>query len=80
MGAGRLWKPVSQWSPDNTWKWDTNSEDAGKYQISVWVRDEMHAGPQFTPDEKIVDFLLTAPQAPILRKSRRSQLSSLYPL
>ena len=73
-----VWKPVSQWSPDNTWKWDTNSEDAGKYQISVSVRDETHAGPQFTPDEKIVDFLLTAPRLP--RKSRRSQLLSLYPL
>ncbi len=59
-----VWKPVSQWSPDNTWKWDTNSQDAGKYQISVSVRDETHAGPQFTQDEKIVDFLLTAPPAP----------------
>jgi hypothetical protein len=59
-----VWKPVSQWSPDNTWKWDTNSGDAGKYQISVSVRDETHAGPQYTQDEKIVDFLLTAPPAP----------------
>ena len=59
-----IWKPVSQWSQDNAWKWDTNPQDAGKYQISVWVRDETHAGPQYTQDEKIVDFLLTAPQAP----------------
>jgi hypothetical protein len=61
--TGDVWKPVSQWSPDNTWKWDTNSQDAGKYQISVWVRDETHAGPQFTQDEKIVDFQLMAPPA-----------------
>ncbi|MGB5100171.1 MAG: hypothetical protein WBN94_06190, partial [Methanothrix sp.] len=59
-----VWKPVNSDPSDNTWKWDTNSEDAGNYQISVSVSDETHAGPQFTPDEKIVDFTLTAPQAP----------------
>ncbi|MCX6679658.1 MAG: hypothetical protein NTX42_04740 [Methanothrix sp.] len=56
-----VWKPVNQDPSDNTWIWVTNSEDAGNYQISVSVRDEMHAGPQFTPDEKISDvFTLTA--------------------
>jgi hypothetical protein len=60
---GDVWEPVTQWSQDNTWKWDTNSAIAGKYQISVWVRDEMHADPEFTPDEMIVNFLLTPPQA-----------------
>ncbi|MCK9564649.1 MAG: hypothetical protein M0Q43_01205, partial [Methanothrix sp.] len=59
-----VWKPVSSDPYDNTWKWDTNSEDAGNYQISVSVSDETHAGPQFTPDEKIAVFTLTAPQAP----------------
>ena len=62
--TGDVWKPVNSGPSDNTWKWDTNSEDAGNYQISVLVKDEMHAGPQFTPDEKTVDFLLTAPPAP----------------
>jgi protocatechuate 3,4-dioxygenase beta subunit len=58
--TGDVWKPVNQDPSDNTWKWDTNSIDAGNYQISVSVRDETHAGPQFTPDEKIRDFTLTA--------------------
>ena len=62
--TGDVWKPVNSDPSDNTWKWDTNSEDAGNYQISVSVRDETHAGPQFTPDEKIVDFTLTAPPVP----------------
>ncbi|MEI8003538.1 MAG: hypothetical protein WCG94_04320, partial [Methanothrix sp.] len=61
--TGDVWKQVAQWSQEKAWKWDTNLEDAGNYQISVWVRDEMHAGPEFTPDERIIDFLLTAPQA-----------------
>jgi len=61
--TGDEWMPVTSWSSDNTWKWDTNSDDAGNYQISVLVRDEIHASPEFTPDEKIADFLLTAPQA-----------------
>ena len=63
--TGDVWKPVNQDLSDKTWEWNTNSEDAGNYQISVSVRDEMHAGPQFTPDEKIVDFLLTPPPAPL---------------
>ncbi len=59
-----VWKPVNSDLSDNTWKWDTNSEDAGNYQIRVSVRDDAHAGPQFTPDEKISDFILTAPPVP----------------
>ena len=62
--TGDVWKPVNSDPSDNTWKWNTNPEDAGNYQISVSVRDEMHAGPQFTPDEKISDFTLTAPPVP----------------
>ncbi|MDQ1261129.1 MAG: Cna protein B-type domain protein, partial [Euryarchaeota archaeon] len=62
--TGDVWKPVNSDPSENTWKWDTNPEDAGNYQISVSVRDEMHAGPQFTPDERISDFALTAPPVP----------------
>jgi len=62
--TGDVWKPVNSDLSDNTWKWDTNPGDAGDYQISVSVRDEMHAGPQFTPDERISDFRLTAPPVP----------------
>ncbi|MDD2834587.1 MAG: hypothetical protein PHY05_00400, partial [Methanothrix sp.] len=62
--TGDVWKPVNSDLSDNTWKWDTNPGDAGDYQISVSVRDEMHAGPQFAPDERISDFRLTAPPVP----------------
>ena len=62
--TGDVWKPVNSDLRDNTWRWDTNQADAGSYQIKVSVSDEMHAGPQFTPDEKIADFMLTAPPAP----------------
>jgi hypothetical protein len=62
--TGDVWKPVNSDLSDNTWKWDTNPADAGNYQISVSVRDEAHAGPQFTPDERINDFILTAPPVP----------------
>jgi len=62
--TGDVWKPVNSDLSDNTWKWDTNQGDAGDYQISVSVRDEAHAGPQFTPDERISDFRLTAPPVP----------------
>ncbi|MCX6676922.1 MAG: SpaA isopeptide-forming pilin-related protein [Methanothrix sp.] len=61
---GDIWEPVRSWSEGKSWKWDTSAGDAGNYQISVLVRDEMHAGPDFAPNEKIVDFKLTAPPAP----------------
>ncbi len=37
--TGDVWLSVTQWTLDNTWKWNTAPGDAGKYQISVWVRD-----------------------------------------
>ena len=62
--TGDVWQPVTSWSEKKSWKWETNPEDAGNYQISVLVRDEMHAGQEFAPDETKVDFMLTAPPAP----------------
>ena len=62
--TGDAWLSVTQWTQDNTWKWDTTSGDAGKYQISVWVRDPGHAGPEFNPVEKIANYEITQPQAP----------------
>ena len=60
--TGGVWKPVNSDLSDNTWRWDTSPQDAGNYQIKVSVSDEMHAGPQFAPAERIADFALTAPQ------------------
>ena len=62
--TGDVWLSVTQWTEDNTWKWNTASGDTGKYQISVWVRDPGHASPEFNPVEKIANYELTQPQAP----------------
>ncbi len=61
--TGDVWLPVTKWTLENTWKWDTAPKDAGKYQISVWVRDPAHEGTEFKPAEKIVDYTITQPQA-----------------
>lgn len=61
--TGDVWLSVTKWTLENTWKWDTAPGDAGKYQISVWVRDPAHAGTEFKPVEKIVDYTITQPQA-----------------
>jgi len=64
--TGDEWTIVAPWSEKDTWKWDTNLQDAGKYQISVWIKDESHPEEQFTPDEKIAKFTLATPQnAPV---------------
>ncbi|MDQ1312877.1 MAG: large repetitive protein, partial [Euryarchaeota archaeon] len=61
--TGDAWSIVAPWSEENAWKWDTDSQEAGEYQISVWVKDESHPDDQFTPNEKIALFTLTAPQS-----------------
>jgi large repetitive protein len=58
------WLPLTQWIQEDTWTWNTASLAAGKYQISLWVRDPMHTSPDFKPNEKIIDYEITPPQAP----------------
>ena len=60
------WLPATQWIQDSIWYWNTTSEDAGRYQISVWVRDPAHTGPEFKPAERIVEYQITQPQAPAI--------------
>ena len=62
--TGKVWLPATQWIQDGIWYWNTTSGDAGRYQISVWVRDPAHAGPESKPAERIVDYQIIQPQAP----------------
>jgi hypothetical protein len=38
------WLDGSSWISDNTWVWNTNSDDIGSFLVKVDVRDRYHAG------------------------------------
>ena len=46
------WLPLTQWIQEDTWTWNTASLAAGKYQISLRVRDPMHTSPDSKLNEK----------------------------
>ena len=58
------WVPLTQWIDENTWTWNTAALEPGNYQIRVLVRDPMHTSGDFKPDERIIDYQITAPQVP----------------
>ena len=37
------WLPMTNWTTNNVWSWDTGANRAGAYMIDVWVRDGYHA-------------------------------------
>src|SRR5271157_3115832 len=59
--TGNTWKDVSKWG-DNSWVWQTSEENAGQYQIEVWVRDGKHAGNQGYDAKTSADYTLSAPE------------------
>ncbi|MFZ2535002.1 MAG: Ig-like domain-containing protein, partial [Methanothrix sp.] len=58
------WIPLTQWTEENTWTWNTAALEPGNYQIKVLVRDPMHTSEDFKPDERIIDYQITAPEVP----------------
>jgi hypothetical protein len=37
------WVPVTPWTTNNVWMWDTGQSKAGVYMMEVWIRDGYHA-------------------------------------
>ncbi len=60
------WVPLTQWMNENTWTWNTATLGPGTYQIKVLVRDAMHTGEDFKPNERIIDYQITAPEVPTI--------------
>lgn len=56
-------KPITDWSIENTWAWRTSEEDEGESQISVLVRDGMHASSEGSDDEMSESFLINKLEA-----------------
>ncbi len=43
--TGNAWKPMTTWSKNNTWTWETSSIDIGINVIDMRIRDGRHAPP-----------------------------------
>ncbi|RJS73754.1 hypothetical protein CW714_02620 [Methanophagales archaeon] len=59
--TGNSWQITQDWSPVNTWTWQTGSADIGDTDISVWIRDGHHAPPdRYDLEKKYYDYTITA--------------------
>jgi|GEM_PF-1216156 len=58
--TGGSWAEKTGWTASGTWTWSTTPADAGQSQVSVWVRDGRHAGPESYDDNRVSGFSINA--------------------
>jgi hypothetical protein len=56
--TGDQWLPVSLWTTDNVWTWDTAQIKAGIYIIEVRTRDGYHADVENSDDSKNTAYII----------------------
>ena len=56
--TGDQWVPVSLWTTDNVWTWDTAQIKAGIYLIEVRIRDGYHADVENSDDSKNTAYII----------------------
>jgi uncharacterized membrane protein len=54
-------REVTDWSPFNSWVWNTSASGPGDYKISVQARDGRHAGAASYDSEVVRAFTITSP-------------------
>ena len=54
-------KEVTDWSPSNSWTWNTSASGPGDYKIRVLARDGLHAGAASSDSELVRAFTITSP-------------------
>jgi hypothetical protein len=54
---------ASQWSPSNSWVWDTSSATPGEYRIKVLARDGRHSSEESFDSFKDAAMIITAADA-----------------
>ncbi len=48
--------PVTEWTSDNKWVWNTTDDDLGENQIEIQIRDGQHAGPNSSDSSQTAGF------------------------
>ncbi len=52
------WEPMTDWTTNDVWTWETSKAKAGIYMIEVWIRDGYHADTDNWDDSKRTPFVL----------------------
>lgn len=52
------WTPVTSWTTNNRWIWNTAQAKAGIYTVEVKIRDGYHAGPESADDFTRMPYVL----------------------
>lgn len=52
------WVPMTDWTTNGVWSWETSTGKAGIYMIEVWIRDGYHADVDNWDDSKRTPFVL----------------------
>jgi len=52
------WLPMTTWTTNNVWTWDTGQAKAGIYLIEVWIRDGYHADVDNSDDTKRMPYVV----------------------
>jgi hypothetical protein len=52
------WLPVTPWTTNNIWIWDTGLSKAGIYMIEVRIRDGYHADVENSDDDETIPFVV----------------------
>lgn len=52
------WEPMTDWTTNDVWTWDTSKAKAGIYMIEVWVRDGYHADIDNWDDSERTPFVI----------------------
>lgn len=52
------WAPVTPWTTNNIWMWDTGQSKAGVYMIEVRVRDGYHADVEKSDDYERIPYVV----------------------
>jgi hypothetical protein len=52
------WAPVTPWTTNNVWMWDTGQSKAGVYMIEVRIRDGYHADVENSDDYERIPYVV----------------------
>jgi len=58
QSTGGAWQDMTGWTRSSSWVWRTTNRDSGFDQVSVWVRDGKHAGPEDWDDTDVAGYYI----------------------
>ena len=69
--------PVTRWSEENRWVWNTTQDDIGDSRVEVRTRDKNHAGPDGFDSRKVANFTVNKQPTKLAQENRTPVVNSL---